>query len=317
MKKKALEYWRRRELDNYRANAAKESNYDKEIERIYARMYLQAQKEIDAFYGRYAGTEGITIAEAKKRVSQLDIKRYEAKAKEYVANKDLSKQANEEMRLYNLTMKVNRLEMLKAEMGLDLVKGFDELEKLTGQKLNQRAIEEFTRQAGILGESVYEPGEKAKSIVGASYKNATFSERIWMYQDALKSELGKLLQSGMVQGRNPRELAGQLRKSMDASRYASERLMRTELARVQLEAQKQSLTKNGYDEFVFISLESGCEDCKAMDGKHFKVKDMLVGENAPPIHPHCRCSIAAYMDEEEFYKWLDEIDPAGALSIGG
>jgi SPP1 gp7 family putative phage head morphogenesis protein len=93
--------------------------------------------------------------------------------------------------------------------------------------------------------------------------------------------------------------------------------MRTELARVQLEAQKQSLTKNGYDEFVFISLESGCEDCKAMDGKHFKVKDMLVGENAPPIHPHCRCSIAAYMDEEEFYKWLDEIDPAGALSIGG
>jgi SPP1 gp7 family putative phage head morphogenesis protein len=223
--------------------------------------------------------------------------------------------ATEEIRLYNLTMKINRLEMLKAEIGLDLVNGFDELEKLTGQKLNQRTIDEFKRQAGILGKSVYEPGEKAKSIVGASYKNATFSDRIWMYQDALKNDLGKLLQSGMVQGRNPRELARQLRKSMDSSRYASERLLRTELARVQTEAQKQSFEVNGYDEFVFISLESGCDICRYLDGEHWPVSKMMVGENAPPIHPHCRCSVAAYEDDKAFDQWLDTIDP-GVADLG-
>ena len=51
------------------------------------------------------------LAEAKRRVSKLDIAAYQRKAKRYVADKDFSKQANEEMRLYNLTMKVNRLEM--------------------------------------------------------------------------------------------------------------------------------------------------------------------------------------------------------------
>ena len=54
------------------------------------------------------------------------------------AEKDFSDKANEEMRLYNLTMKVNRLELLKAKIGLELVSGFDELEKLLGEKLTKR-----------------------------------------------------------------------------------------------------------------------------------------------------------------------------------
>ena len=49
------------------------------------------------------------MAAAKRRVARLDIDAYAAKAKKYVAEKNLSKRANEEMRIYNLTMKVNRL----------------------------------------------------------------------------------------------------------------------------------------------------------------------------------------------------------------
>ena len=33
------------------------------------------------------------------------------------------------MRLYNATMKINRLELLKANIGLEMVSGFDELQK--------------------------------------------------------------------------------------------------------------------------------------------------------------------------------------------
>ena len=55
------------------------------------------------------------------------------------------------MRLYNLTMKVNRLEMLKAQIGLELVSSFDEMQKFFEQKLTDRTTEEFERQAGILG----------------------------------------------------------------------------------------------------------------------------------------------------------------------
>ena len=111
-------YWKKREEAQKRKNITDEKEYDKKIKQIYEDVLDNVQKEIDAFYGKYAKAEGITIAEAKKRVSKLDIEQYERKAERYVREKEFSKEANEEMRLYNATMKINRLEMLKANIGL-------------------------------------------------------------------------------------------------------------------------------------------------------------------------------------------------------
>lgn len=307
------DYWRRREQETLKKNLKSEAEYAKELNRIYSDAMDNIQKEIDAFYGRYAGKEGITIAEAKKRVSKLDIEAYSRKAEKYVREKDFSKQANEEMRLYNLTMKVNRLEMLKAQIGLELVSSFDEMQKFFEQKLTDRTIEEFQRQAGILGESVGDVTLAASSIVGASFHNATFSQRIWANQDLLKSEISKLLQTGMIQGRHPDVLARELRKRIDVSRFNSERLMRTEMARVQTEAQMQSFERYGFEEYEYMACHYGdvCTACKALDGKHFKTKDAMPGDNAPPMHPFCHCSTCAWLDEEKYNQWLDSYSEHG------
>ena len=324
----SADYWRKREEQNLKSNLKQEAEYDKEIERIYKDMLDAAQKEIDAFFGKYADAEGITLAEAKKRVSQLDIEAYERKAKKYVdaasKGKDgvaFSKQANEEMRLYNLTMKVNRLEMLKANIGLELIKGHAELEAFMSEILKGRTEAELKRQAGILGETIIGNAKLADTIVNASFKNATFSDRIWMYHDQMKADLSKLLQSGMIQGKNSRQLAKDLRKyyygpeylknGKKGAVYNTERLMRTELARVQTEAQRQSFERNGFTEYTFIALVDCCDICAAINGKHFKVKDMMPGENAPPMHPHCRCSTAAYEDSDDYEAWLDFLDKGG------
>lgn len=324
----SADYWRKREEQNLKSNLKQEAEYDKEIERIYKDMLDAAQKEIDAFFGKYADAEGITLAEAKKRVSQLDIEAYERKAKKYVdaasKGKDgvaFSKQANEEMRLYNLTMKVNRLEMLKANIGLELIKGHAELEAFMSEILKGRTEAELKRQAGILGETIIGNAKLADTIVNASFKNATFSDRLWMYHDQMKADLSKLLQSGMIQGKNSRQLAKDLRKyyygpeylknGKKGAVYNTERLMRTELARVQTEAQRQSFERNGFTEYTFIALADCCDICAEINGKHFKVKDMMPGENAPPMHPHCRCSISAYEDSEEYEAWLDFLDKGG------
>lgn len=307
------DYWRKREQENLKKNLKSEAEYAKELSRIYSDAMDNIQKEIDAFYGRYAGKEGITIAEAKKRVSKLDIEAYSRKAEKYVKEKDFSKQANEEMKLYNLTMKVNRLEMLKAQIGLELVSSFDEMQKFFEQKLTDRTMEEFQRQAGILGESVGDVTLAASSIVGASFHNATFSQRIWANQDLLRSEISKLLQTGMIQGRHPDVLARELRKQINVSRFNSERLMRTEMARVQTEAQMQSFDRYGFGEYEYLACHYGdvCNACKALDGKHFKTKDAMPGENAPPMHPFCHCSTCAWLDEEKYSQWLDSYSDHG------
>ena len=304
-------YWKNRETEQRKHNIQDEAEYQKRIQEIYQNMIDEIEKEINGFYGRYAKKEGITMAEAKKRAAKADIEALGRKAAKYVKDKDFSDQANEEMRLYNMTMKVNRLELLKAQIGLEMVAGFDEMEKYFGKILTDRAISEFERQAGILGKTIQNNAKAANAIVNASFHNATYSDRIWMYQDMLKNDLSSLLQTGLIQGQNPRRLATHLRKRFGVSQSNAERLMITELARVQTEAQKQSFERNGFEEYTFLALGTACPICRALDGKHFKVKKMMPGTNAPPMHPRCKCSTSAYEDSEDYEAWLDFLDKGG------
>lgn len=92
--------------------------------------------------------------------------------------------------------------------------------------------------------------------------------------------------------------------------------MRTELARVQIDAQMQSYDNAGVTEYTYITCGFGdaCPFCRALDGRHFKTSDMLPGENAPPMHPNCHCSTSAYMDRNSI-DWLkDEAESAGKIS---
>lgn len=319
-------YWAQREAEALKHYITDEAEYQKQLERIYSDMLDSVQSQIDSFYGKYAKQEGITLAEARKRVSQLDIAAYERRAARYVRDRDFSPQANEQMRLYNLTMKVNRLEMLKANIGLELISGHDELEKFMSGILQGRTEAELARQAGILGKTVRNNAAKAKAIVNASFHNATFSDRIWQYQDIMKADLGKLLEQCLIQGKNPRALAKELKqywygkdpKTGGGARYCMERLMRTELARVQTEAQKQSFQRNGFDMYEFIVNGGCCPICEKVAKEKTKygvgvylVEEMKPGENAPPMHPHCRCSTAAYEDSDEYEAWLNHLANGG------
>lgn len=300
-------YWRDRELEWKKKRLKDEKQYADEIQEIYANMMDSVEKEIESFFSRYANKENITMAEAKKRVSNIDIEAYQRKAKKYVKEKNFSDEANEQMRLYNLAMKVNRLELLKANIGLELVAGHDELKSYTGDKLEGAYLEELKRNASILGDTVIDNAKTAKAVADSSFKNATFSERIWVNQDQLKNSLSSVLSSALIQGKNPREFIPQIRKKFDVSRCNAERLLRTEIARVQTQAQAESYEANGIDEYEYVAcgLKDVCPLCKEVDGKTFKLKDMEIGENAPPLHPNCHCALAPHSDRKEYEKWLD------------
>lgn len=290
----SAEYWRERETEAIRHRIKDEQEYFKEVKRIFDNASVNIDKEIKAFYMRYASKEGITLAEAKKRASQMDIEAFSNKAKRYVKTKDFSDQANEELRLYNLTMKVNRLELLKANIGLELVDAYQDLEDITRKAMTERTREELKRQSGILGESINDSRKAVEDIIGQSFYNAKFSDRIWHNQTLLKSQLDTLISTGLIQGRNPKALAGELQKVFGTSRYNAERLLITELARVQTKAQQNAYEQCGYEEYQFITIGAGaCPICRHMDGRTFKIRDMMVGENAPPLHPNCRCSTSA------------------------
>lgn len=320
---KSDEYWRKREEAARKDRVTDEKEMQKQIDAINQRMIDECNLQIDAWLQRYADKDGISLAEAKKRVSKLDIEEYERYAKKLVARGAAMRQEgkkvsygsftdeeNEQMRLYNLTMKVNRLEMLKSRLGLETTAGYAELRNYLGSKLTDAAMAEAERQAGILGESVSMNAKEAGSIVNASFKGATFSQRLWNNQQELKAALDRSLTSALIQGQSSAKAAQQIREHFSGdfkkAGKAAMRLATTELARVEIGAQQKSFEKMDFKQYTFLAVgPHPCDICQALDGKHFDVDKMVPGENAPPMHPWCHCSVSAYSDRSDYDEWLN------------
>ena len=310
-------YWEKREQKQRELYMMEEAQQQKELEKIYAEMYRHAEDEINRFYGKYADAEGIDITEAKKRVTQADIEAYEALAKEYVKNKDFSDRANAEMRLYNATMKINRLEMLKARIGVYLVAGINDIDQYYEKVITDRTRQEIERQAGILGEtvSVADTVKRAENIVNASFFNATYSERIWSHQDRLRSMINIELQKGLIAGIGSRQMASNIRKEYDVSLADAHRLMVTELRRVQTDVAMDSYKASGVEKYVYMAVNPrACPICREIDGNVYNVSDAEPAKNAPPMHPRCHCTTAPYVDEDEYNAWLNYLNQGGRTS---
>lgn len=305
-----MSYWRKREEEHIKKSIKDDAKLSHQIATNKRRTMNDIQQQIDAFYGKYATAEGITMVEARKRANKLDIRAYAEKAAEYIkkvhsGNEDLAaqaftEQANAEMAIYNLAMKVSRLELLKANINLDLIKMTSEEEHFLTDAFTAGARAEYKRQSGILGMTVTATEERFKQVANASFLNATWSERLWSNQQALKAELDILLNRGIIQGKNPKALSVDLRKKFDVSKADADRLLITEMARIQLDIQADAYKQLDVDVYEYIAEPGACKICAPLDGEVFDVKDMQVGRNAPLMHPRCRCSTAPAVDRAEW-----------------
>ena len=108
-REKIIKYWQQREDEALKHYIRDEKEHDKRIDEIYRDMLDNTQKEIDTFYRKYAKSEKISIAEAKKRVTKLDIAEYERKAKKYVedAARDRKRSGKTNYRGYYFSSKAN------------------------------------------------------------------------------------------------------------------------------------------------------------------------------------------------------------------
>lgn len=329
-KKSTADYWRKREeawAKEYRQN---EERWQRQIWTIYKNLKEDMQAEIDAWYQRYAKAEGITMAEAKRRVSRSDQDYYARRAKQLVdmAQKDMangtsanaqlyfSANANSDMRIYNTTMKVDRMQLLQAMLDIQIDIAAGKIDETMAQALTEQAEKTYLNQAKILGETVIQNMERIPELVNASFHGATFSERIWgAHQQKLKDDMQRILSRGLVLGERPDRFRKMIESQTDlkaeSARKATARLLNTEFARVQTTAQLNSIQTAGFEQFMFITSAGCCHKCRGNNGKTFDIKGSMSGDNLPPMHPNCHCSIAAYSDREEYEKWLDEFAENG------
>lgn len=289
------DYWDERIEKHMRDNIKTEKQIEKKLLENYKRAFAEAQKEIDAYYGRYATKEGITGADARKLASEFHVEQFKDKAKRYVKERNFTAQANAEMRLYNLTTKVSRVELLKQQIRLEIIAMTSDNERLIDDSIEVAKRREYETQAGAMKDFVGKNADHLKSVVNKSHETAQWATILWgVHQSNLRSEVDRLVNIGIVNGRNPRVLARELRKAFDSNVYTSERLMRTELANAQGDVALDTLKSGDFEKYKYNAEPSACKICQKLNGRTFKIKDAKVGTNMFPMHPNCKCSISGY-----------------------
>jgi SPP1 gp7 family putative phage head morphogenesis protein len=295
-------YWVKRERENIKLEQMKDAEVTKKLNQIINTALLEIEKEISAFYFQYAAKNEMTIVEAKKRASEFDVKAFENTAARYVREKDFSQKANRELYTYNTKMRVGRQELLMMYLNAHLVSMANEQEKTFQEYLEQAGISEVLRQAGILGANMAISTPTLKSIVGASFYGAKWSSRIWKDMQGLRDELDIIINSAIVRGVHPNRYVKKVREHFDVTSFEAKRLLITETARVQVEAQKlsyQAVSDDDEAEYEYVAVMDGktTKKCKRLNRKKYKVKNMKPGVNAPPMHPFCRSSTALVLGD--------------------
>lgn len=245
----------------------------------------------------------------------MDVQAYQNTAKDVVAKAEqmrkagktvtygnFSQEVNYRLKVYNATMRINRLESIKSQIGAQMLEYNLDVQSAISDKLTDDYQAEIKRQAGIMGESVqgklWTSKQVAKTVM-AQTGGANFSQRLWANQDALKAELDRVISNGIISGESPRKMAvrlkSQVKDTVTNNRYVTERIARTESARVQYTAQIEAIKKNGYQFVQWFAEPKACPACRAIASR-----DSGFGEGVYkvakvpkiPEHPNCRCSIS-------------------------
>lgn len=312
MPKKSREYWQERyEQLEKSAHSYSLSTYA-QIEPAFTQAQMEIQKDIDAWYGRIAVNNNVTLQEAKKLLTadelaefKWDVNEYIKYGKENAINHQWVKQLENASAKYH----INKLEALKIRTQQSVEKAFgNELDAVDSMARkvysNSYYHSIFEMQKGFnMGREIATIDEKALEKIitkpwAADGKN--FSDRIWQSKAQLVNELHNQLTRTVLLGNKPDSAIKAISDKFNVSKSQAANLVMTEQAYFHSLATYDSFKSMGIKQYEFLATldKRTTQMCRSMDGKHFPMSEYMPGATAPPLHPRCRSVTVPYFDDE-------------------
>lgn len=312
MPKKNREYWQERyEQLEKSAHSYSLSTYA-QIEPAFTQAQMEIQKDIDAWYGRIAVNNNVTLQEAKKLLTadelaefKWDVNEYIKYGKENAINHQWVKQLENASAKYH----INKLEALKIRTQQAVEKAFgNELDAVDSMARkvysNSYYHSIFEMQKGFnMGREIATIDEKAlEKIITKPWASdgKNFSDRIWCSKAQLVNELHNQLTRTVLLGNKPDSAIKAISDKFNVSKSQAANLVMTEQSYFHSLATYDSFKSMGIKEYEFLATldKKTTQMCRSMDGKHFPMSEYMPGATAPPLHPRCRSVTVPYFDDE-------------------
>lgn len=311
----------------------------KDLKKLYQQTIDRINKEIEAFYGRYASETGLSIADVKKLLTANELKQFRREVEEYY--KELSKYpydptyrerlknaiytttTKDGRKLYSLRRNVSRLDYIKMQMENAIETLYARENETFTTNLSKTYEDTYMRSVFDTQQAtgVFQPFNALNSLiiqktVQQKWLGDNYSDRIWSDKNKLIDTLETTFSQGVVLGRNPRVIARDISKATGVKYSNCERLARTEFNHIANEATREGYTQtDGLDRYMFVAtLDSRTSAiCQSLSGKVFLVSEAEVGVNYPSMHPNCRSTTIPYLEDMDLSK-MEQIATIGNKS---
>lgn len=304
-------YWEQRFEQVTEAQLKTGMDYYDDAERMYREAMESIEKDIARWYMRLAVNNQITYADAKKLLTNSQLKDFKLTLKEYIKRgKENGISADWSKSLENASAKyhISRLEALQMQIQ-------QHLEALYGNQLDgmdaamRKIYSDGYYQTAYELQKGFSTGFDVQQIDDARLERLmskpwaadglNFSQRLWSDKDKLINNLQNELVQGLVRGDAQLKIVQSFAKRMNTSLSNAGRLIATESAYFASLGEKDSMKDLGVEQYeILATLDRKTSDiCRSMDGKVFKMSEFKAGVTAPPLHPWCRsCTVPHIAD---------------------
>lgn len=296
------EYWMVRAEKWDRKLLGLENKETKKLQAIYKSSFDEIHKELLAFFDKYATENNITLAEARKQLTPIEMADYQ---KSIVALKEIYKDTQSqyvlnEIQLLSARRDITRLEALLAAVNVELCKSSHNVQMSLLDMLTGVYTDTYNDAAALLGGTpLVLPTGAIEHMVDYPWSGKMFSERIWDNKRALISKIKEDLVKGMIKGESTQKIAKKFREDLNVLQYQAERLVRTETNYCYNHAHKEVYKACGVEKYEYLAIVDSRTSsvCLQHNGQVYLIDHSRVGDNYPPLHPNCRSTVMPYKDE--------------------
>lgn len=303
------EYWQKRfeELKDSQMKRAELSK--REIKKLFRQALKESEKEILAWYQRYAEENNLTLPQAKKELNarerkdfQLTLERY----KELAQKQNLSPEYIKMLNNASMRVRLDRSQSLYLKL-------FYEIEKLANEyELNLKDLLAKTYE-----DSYYKTAYITQQVKGFEDVTALssdriektlskpwtqdgkeFSTRIWEQKTQLVKSLQTEITQGLLTQRGTSFITERIAKKFNTSFSQAGRLVETETAYFQERSMLDCFNDLKVEKLQIIATLDirTSEICREMDTKIVELKDAIPGVTTPPFHCYCRTTTIPYIE---------------------
>ena len=322
-------YWAQRMKNMENALQDRSFAYVQNLEAQFSAAQAEVEKQIAAWYQRFANNNEVSLLEAKRLLTSGELAELRWSVGEYIAygqQNALDGAWIKQLENASARVHISRLESLKLQMQ-------QQAERLYANQLD--SVDAMARRV-YTGSYYHTAFELQRGLgVGVTMQalntdviekvlsrpwtadGQTFRDRCWTNKQSLVNSVNAQLTQMIIRGEPPDKAIAAISKQFEVSRAKAGRLVMTESAFVASAAQKDCFNDLDVERYQIVASfdQDTCELCGELDGKVFKMSDYQVGLTAPPFHPWCRCCTCPYFEDMEGLgeRWTRNPDGSTAM----